>query len=173
MTVDEELDVFEQRLNAELMFQLSIHTNMTHWDNIDQLPDEDWENINATVRDVFAPFIRQYGYTAAESILQNCRNALIHVVWASMNVPFPRNPWDHVERVVQNTMNVFTRTTYANLRTEMIMANHTACVIQRIWRRAIANPEYLVCRKRLMNEFKKISTDTDMYGDIFSVSSGL
>jgi hypothetical protein len=173
MTVDEELELLEQTLNGELMFQLAIHTNMTEWDNMDRLANEDWENINATIRDVFAPFIRRYGYTTVEPILQNCRNALIHVVWASMNVPFPRNPWDHVERVVENTLNVFNRTTYATLRTEMVMANHTANVIQRNWRRAISDPRYLVCQKRLMYEFKKISSETDMYGDIFSVSAGL
>jgi hypothetical protein len=168
-----EIELLGQRLNGELMFQLAIHTNMTEWDNMDRLSNDDWENINATIRDVFAPFIRQYGYTTAEPILQNSRNALIHVVWAAMNVPFPRNPWDHVERVVENTLNVFNRTTYANLRTEMIMASHHANVIQRNWRRAIADPSYIVCQNRLMYEFKKISSETDMYGDIFSVSSGL
>jgi hypothetical protein len=173
MSVDDEVEVLEQRLNGELMFQLGIHTNMMEWEENDGLSNEDWENINATIRDVFAPFIRQYGYTEAESILQNSRNALIHVVWAAMNVPFPRNPWDHVERVVENTLNVFNRTTYTNLRTEMIMANHSAHVIQRNWRRSIADPVHLVCRNRLMHEFKKISSEMDMYGDIFSVSAGL
>ena len=173
MTVDDELEVLGQRLNGELMFQLAIHTNMIEWDANDRLGNEDWENINATIRDVFAPFIRQYGYTAAEPILQNSRNALIHVVWAAMNVPFPRNPWDHVERVVENTLNVFNRTTYANLRTEMIMVNHSAHVIQRNWRRAIADPAYIMCQNRLMYEFKKISSEMDMYGDIFNVSTGL
>jgi hypothetical protein len=168
-----EIEALKQKLNGELMFQLAIHTNMTEWDYNDRLSNEDWENINATIRDVFAPFIRQYGYTAAEPILQNSRNALIHVVWASMNVPFPRNPWDHVERVVENTLNVFNRTTYANLRTEMIMANHHANVIQRNWRRAISDPGYIVCQNRLMYEFKKISSEMDMYGDIFRVSAGL
>jgi hypothetical protein len=168
-----EIEALRQRLNGELMFQLAIHTNMTEWDDNDRLSNDDWENINATIRDVFAPFIRQYGYTAAEPILQNSRNALIHVVWAAMNVPFPRNPWDHVERVVENTLNVFNRTTCANLMTEMIMVNNSANVIQRNWRRAIADPAYIVCRNRLMYEFKKISSETDMYGDIFSVSTGL
>lgn len=172
MTVDDELEVLEQRLNGDLMFQLAIHTNMTQWEDMDRLDNEDWENINATIRDVFAPFIRQYGYTAAEPILQNSRNALIHVVWAAMNVPFPRNPFEHTECVVENTMNVFNRTTYANLRTEMIMVNHSAHLIQRNWRRSIADPSYFACRKRLMYEFKKISSETDMYGDIFSVSAG-
>jgi hypothetical protein len=173
MTVDDEIEILGQRLNGELMFQLAIHTGMVEWNITDRLDNRDWENTNATIRDVFAPFIRQYGYTVVEPILQNCRNVLIHVVWAAMNVPFPRNPWDHVERVVENTLNMFNRTMYANLRTEMFMVNHSANIIQRIWRRAITDPRYIVCRNRLMYEFKKISSETDMYGDIFSISAGL
>ena len=173
MTVDNEIEILGQRLNGELMFQLAIHTGMVEWNMTDRLDNNEWENINATIRDVFAPFIRQYGYTTVEPILQNCRNVLIHVVWAAMNVPFPRNPWDHVERVVENTLNMFNRTMYANLRTEMTMVNHSAHIIQRKWRRSITDPAYLVCRKRLMYEFKKISSEMDMYGDIFSISAGL
>lgn len=173
MTVDDEIEILGQRLNGELMFQLAIHTGMVEWNMTDRLDNRDWENTNATIRDVFAPFIRQYGYTTVESILQNCRNVLIHVVWAAMNVPFPRNPWDHVERVVENTLNMFNRTMYANLRTEMFMVNHSAHIIQKKWRRSITDPRYMVCRNRLMYEFKKISSEMDMYGDIFSVSTGL
>jgi hypothetical protein len=173
MTVDDEIRILGQRLNGELMFQLAIHTGMVEWNLTDRLDNRDWENTNATIRDVFAPFIRQYGYTAVEPILQNCRNVLIHVVWAAMNVPFPRNPWDHVERVVENTLNMFNRTMYANLRTEMFVVNHKARIIQGIWRRSITDPAYLVCRNRLMYEFKKISSEMDMYGDIFSISAGL
>jgi hypothetical protein len=166
-----DLKLLEERLTAELMFQLTVHTDMNEWDAMDRINNNDWENINATIRGVFAPFIRQYGYTSVEPILQNCRNVLIHVVWAAMNVPFPRFPFDHVERVVENTINVFKRTTYTNLFTEMIVVNHSARVIQRSWRRVISDPMYTVCRNRLMCEFKKISSETDMNGD--RISAGL
>jgi len=166
-----ELELFEEILTSELMFQLTVHTDMNEWDAMDRINNKDWENINATIRDVFAPFIRKYGYTTAVPILQNCRNVLIHVVCASMNVPFPRNPFDHVERVVENTVNVFKRTTYTNLQTEMNAVNYRARVIQMSWRRAISDPAYLVCRNRLMFEFKKISAETYMNGD--RISSGL
>jgi len=158
MTVDDELEAFEEKLTRDLVFQLNFHVNMTHWEEMDRLGtyNDDWGNINATLRDVFAPYIRQYGYTAAEPILQDGRNALVHVVWAAMNVPFPRNPFEHTERVVDNMLNVFLRTTYTDLRTEMIMVNHSAALIQRNWRRAISDPGYIVCQKRLLYEFKKM-----------------
>ena len=156
-------------LSEELTFQLTIHTNMAQWEAMDRLDNSDWENINATIRDVFAPWVRQYAYTSVVTTLQTCRNTLCHVVWAAMNVPFPRDPFEHIDRVVENAVDVFRRMT--NPR-DMLLANHYAHLIQRNWRRAITDPSYVACRKRLMYEFKKISSETDMYGDIFSVSAG-
>jgi hypothetical protein len=166
------MDELIEHLSEELTYQLTIHTDMRQWEATDRLETDDMENINATIRDVFAPFIRKYAYTSVVPILQYCRNSLAHIVWASMNVPFPRDPFEHIERVVENTINVMVKTSYESLKHKMLMANHYAHVIQRNWRRAISDPGYLVCRKRLMNEFKKISSETDMYGDIFSVSAG-
>jgi hypothetical protein len=166
------MDELIEHLSEELTYQLTIHTDMRQWEATDRLETDDMENINATIRDVFAPFIRKYAYTSVVPILQYCRNALAHIVWASMNVPFPRDPFEHIERVVENTINVMVKTSYESLKHKMLMANHYAHLIQRNWRRTISDPGYLVCRKRLMNEFKKISSETDMYGDIFSVSAG-
>ena len=146
---------------------------MRQWEAMDRLETDDLENINATVRDVFAPWVRRYAYTAVVPILQYCRNALCHVVWASMNVPFPRDPFEHIDRVVENTINVIVKTVYESLKYEMFKADHHARVIQRKWRRAISDPSYVACRNRLLYEFKKISSETDMYGDIFIVSAGL
>ena len=159
-------------LSEELTFQLTIHTDMTRWEATDRLDSGDFENINATIRDVFAPWVRQYAYTPVVTTLQTCRNTLCHAVWTAMNVPFPRDPFEHIDRVVENAVGVFRRMT--NPR-EMLMANHYAHLIQRNWRRAIADPAYRVCRNRLLYEFKKISAEINMhvYGDIFSVSEGL
>ena len=166
------MDELIEHLSEELTYQLTIHTDMRQWEATDRLETDDMENINATIRDVFAPFIRKYAYTSVVPILQYCRNALAHIVWASMNVPFPRDPFEHIERVVENTINVMVKTSYESLKHKMLMANHYAHVIQRNWRRTISDPSYVACRKRLMYEFKKISSETDMYGDIFSVSAG-
>jgi hypothetical protein len=158
MTVDTQLERLEDVLRMELNFQLTVHTSYQYWEQFDAMDNETWENINATIRDVFSTLIRMYGYTPAVPILQNCRNMLIHVVWAAINVPYPRNPFDHIISVIDNTINVYIRTTYAPLRTEMIVANHFAQVIQRTWRHVISNPAYAMCRSRLLNEFKKISS---------------
>jgi hypothetical protein len=169
------MDELIDHLSEELRFQLTIHTDMTRWEATDRLETDDCENINATIRDVFAPFVRRYAYTEIVPILQYCRNSLCHIVWSAMNVPFPRDPFEHIDRVVENTINVMVKTLYETLKQKMLMANHYAHLIQRNWRRAIVDPAYLVCRNRLLYEFKKISAEINMhvYGDIFRVSSGL
>jgi hypothetical protein len=146
----------DDRLFEELIFQLNNHTNMAHWEATDRLNGNDWDNINATIRHVFAPYIRQYAYTAVVSTLQTCRNTLCHVVWASMNVPFPRDPFEHIDRVVENAVNVFHQMTSQR---QMLLMNHYAHLIQRNWRRAIADPSYIVCRNRLIYEFKQMSRE--------------
>jgi hypothetical protein len=74
-----------------------------------------------------------------------------------MNVPWPEVPDLHIERVVDNAMTVYNRVIYAHLRTEMIMANHNAEVLQRTWRRCITDPSHPACRRRLEYEFNEAS----------------
>ena len=75
-----------------------------------------------------------------------------------MNVPMHGaygHTWteDHIMAVINNAMAVYNRVIYAPLRTEMIMANHNAEVLQRTWRRCITDPNHPACRRRLMHEF--------------------
>ena len=72
-----------------------------------------------------------------------------------MNVPFPRDPTWHMTRVVDNALEAYVRVIYAPLRTEMIMANHNAEVLQRTWRRCITDPEHPACKRRLAYEFNE------------------
>ena len=85
--------------------------------------------------------------------MEYCRILIQNVVWAAMNVPWPEAEDLHIERVIDNAMAVYNRVIYAPLRTEMIMANHNAEVLQRTWRRCITDPSHPACRRRLKYEF--------------------
>jgi len=74
-----------------------------------------------------------------------------------MNVPWPEAEDLHIERVIDNTMAIYNRVIYAPLRTEMIMANHNAEVLQRTWRRCNTDPSHPVCRRRLEYEFRDLN----------------
>lgn len=153
-TVDAQLDRLETQMRNELQFQLSVHVPRRYWEHMNELDNGTNENIQATLRDVFAPWHIRYRHTVVETILVQCRDILVQVVWAAMNVPFPQDFDAHIQSVVRNTHYVYVQLFYAPLRTEMIMANHTVEIIQRTWRRAIADPSYLVCRRRLLSEFE-------------------
>jgi hypothetical protein len=153
-TVDQQLDRLELQMRNELQFQLSVHVPRRYWEHMNELDNATNENIRATLRDVFGPWITIYRHTIVETILVQCRDILVQVVWAAMNVPFPQDFDAHIQSVIRNAHYVYVQLIYAPLRTEMIMANHTVEIIQRTWRRSIADPSYLVCRRRLLSEFE-------------------
>ena len=153
-TVDDQLDAFETRLTAQLQYALFVNINIDYWEELDELDNVSIQVIRDIVHDVFQPMLNVYTLTPVVPILEGCRLLIENALLASMNVPFPRDPILHVHRVVQNMQSIFIRNTYAQLRTEMIMVNHNAQVLQRVWREANTNPERLACRHRLMREFK-------------------
>ena len=151
--VDDQLDAFESRLTAQLQYALFVNINLDYWEELDELDNVSVQVIRDIVHDVFEPLLNMYTGTAAVPILEGCRLLIEHALLASMNVPFPRDPILHVHRVVNNMLSIFIKTTYAQLRTEMIMANHHVQVLQRSWREAITNPDRFACRRRLLREF--------------------
>jgi hypothetical protein len=155
--MEEQLERLETHMWAELQFQLTVHVPRRYWEHMNELDLETLENIKATLRDVFSPWIYMYRNTSVEMILVQSCYILVQVVWAAMNVPYPRDPDAHIQSVLRNTHHVYTEMLYAFLRTEMIMTNHAVEVIQRSWRKCISDPSYTVCRNRLLNEFNQIS----------------
>jgi hypothetical protein len=153
MTVDDQLEAFENRLTAQLQYALFVNINLDYWEELDELDNISVQVISDIVHDVFRPVLNVYAGTPAAPLLEGSRLLIEHALLASMNVPFPRDPILHVHRVVNNMLNIFIRTAYAQLRTEMIMVNHNAHVLQRVWREAVTNPARLACRRRLLREF--------------------
>jgi len=152
--VDVQLDEFETDLRGALEIQLVMNTNMAHWNALDRLSDADNAALERVIDMCFEDLNHRYSTVdAITGILEHCRILIQNVVWASMNVPWPEAPDLHLERVVDNTMAVYNRVIYAPLRTEMIMANHNAEILQRTWRRCITDPSHPACRRRLMYEF--------------------
>jgi hypothetical protein len=152
--VDVQLEEFETDLRAALEIQLIMNTHMQQWNELDRLADQDNQAIQRVIDMCFEDMT--YRYSAASdvlAILEHCRILLQNVVWASMNVPWPEVPDLHIERVIDNTMEVYNRVIYAPLRTEMIMTNHNVEVLQRTWRRCITDPSHPACRRRLEYEF--------------------
>lgn len=162
MTVDDQIGEFEDRLTNQLQYALFVNINLYYWEELDELDEGSIQVIKDIVDDIFEPLLRMYRLTIVGSHLLRCHELIKYSLLSSMNVPFPRDPTLHVHRVVQNMLDIFIRSTYAQLRTEMIMMDHNVQVVQRVWREAVSNPTRAVCRKRLMREFENMVVCTPM-----------
>lgn len=160
MAVDDQIQDLEDRLSNQLQYALFVNINLEFWEELDELDNESVQVIRDVTRDIFAPMHRVYRDTAVEPLLIRCQDLIENALIAAMNVPFPRDPVAHVHRVVRNILELFIRTTYAQLRTEMIMIDHSAQLIQRNWRHVNTNPNHLACRRRLRREFENMVSCT-------------
>lgn len=154
MAVDDQLANFENLLTTQLQYALFVNININFWEEFDELDQNSRQVIEEIVTDIYGPLLRLYAGTAAEPILERSRDRTHAALLCGMNVPFPRDPVLHVHRVVQNIQEIFIQTTYAPLRTEMIMVNHSVQLIQRNWKEAYYNPNRPLCQTRLMRQFQ-------------------
>jgi len=165
--VDVQLEEFELDLRGLLELQLGLRIDRHFWYDNRRLSDEDNQLNAAVIYGAFMDLMHRYQNAQdVMNILEHCLILIQNVVWASMNVPLPpyfQHAWQagdaHIERVIDNAMTVYNRVIYAPLRTEMIMANHNAEVLQRTWRRCITDPRHPACRRRLEYEFQDAVRD--------------
>ena len=152
--VDVQLEEFETDLRAALEIQLVMNTDRIYWTEIDGISPANADATRRVIDMCFTDMCHRYvNVHQVHDILEYCRILIQNVVWAAMNVPWPEAEDLHIERVIDNAMTVYNRVIYAPLRTEMIMANHNAEVLQRTWRRCVTDPSHPVCRRRLEYEF--------------------
>jgi len=154
-TVDVELDNLCDTLHASLAFQLIVHTNRAFWYEMDELSNENVTEIENTIDFAFEIIMDQYEHIPkVYDLLENARIMAQNITWAAMNVPFPHDTDRHLERVCDNVYRVFVETCYPAIRTAMIDSNYKVIAIQRCWKNAVSNPNFMVCRRRLEREFE-------------------
>ena len=152
--MDVQLEEFETDLRAALEIQLVMNTDRIYWVNYDGISIANADATRRVIDMCFTDVCHRYvNVHQVHDVLEYCRILIQNVVWAAMNVPWPEAEDLHIERVIDNAMAVYNRVIYAPLRTEMIMANHNAEVLQRTWRRCITDPSHPACRRRLKYEF--------------------
>jgi hypothetical protein len=156
MTVDAELDEFEDNLRHVLDYHLVVSPDWAYWEEVDAPNREFFQGLDAAIVHVHQHLIDKYNGTTVVPIVQNLCEILRVTARASMNVPFPRYPELHAHAVSNNLIDVYTEIAYAPLRTEMIMINHFASYIQRNWKRVNTDPSHPVCRNRLLREFSDL-----------------
>jgi hypothetical protein len=156
MSVDDDLLEFENNLWDAVGYSLIVGPNWDYWREVDVPQASFFDEINKVIENAHAPMIAKYRGTAVEPILRESRDYLMDLVWTGMNVPFPQIPELHAIKVCENCTNIYNTRIYARLRTEMIMVNHNAALIQRIWKNAVTQPMHPICQRRLFREFNDL-----------------
>jgi hypothetical protein len=155
-SVDSQITDLENDLRDHIDYHLLLNIDQAHWREMDRLTIEDNNALYQVVEGALEPFMIRYQNVRDVTILlEYTRNLLFNIIWAGMNVPWPRNATLHTEAVIDNAFAAWDREIHAMLRTEMIMANHHAEILQRNWRRIIGDPDHPACKRRLEYEFNE------------------
>lgn len=152
MRTDDEIAQFEMLLWGDVE-EMLVNMNLEHWHETDLPTILFFENLKMAIQQAHYPLVQKYKDTAVSPLLIDSQQLVFDAVWAGMNVPFPAVPDLHVITVCDNARYLWNVRIYARLRTEMIMVNHSAQLVQRNWRRIILDPEHPACRRRLEYEF--------------------
>ena len=112
---------------------------------------EAFENIERrweTVSDVFAG-------------LRSCSLQLKEASFIALDLPWPADVNEFLERIISNIDILFTQIWVPRLEKLMIPAHHRIQVIQRNWVRAYTDPAHPVCRRRLLRQFNEMQSDLE------------
>lgn len=153
MTVDQQLRDLEDVLMIHLQQSFLFHVNFNFWHEMDILDTDSNIAVEDAIWGAFESIMIQYAQSpAVTEILENLCLSVQNAVWAAINVPYPRDPYRHLDIVAENARVIYLGQ-IGDLRTALIQANHHAEVIQRVWRRAISDPSCKMCLNRLNREF--------------------
>jgi hypothetical protein len=118
------LTIFEQRIYNRLKSYLFEHTDRVYWEQNNKFRHRNAREVKRLLKEVFDDMHEIYPslvrvFDENLTLVQQC-------VWVGMNVPWPVDPDDHIKRVVDNIMEVFNDTVYANLRCEIVNLEYEA-----------------------------------------------
>jgi len=157
MNVQEQLDDFDSVLYDYLDHQIVFHMNRAFWEEIDAPDVESVKGLQDVVDWAFDPMFERYKHSkSVTKILEDWHDKFSDILWIAMNVPYPQNLDMHADRVLGNLKQLYYDKVYDSLEREMLQENHKVHVIQRTWRRAISDPNYPACEKRLRREAQEI-----------------
>jgi hypothetical protein len=112
---DEILDILGYRIRNGLEIYLFEHTDRIFWKQNNKFRYRNAREVNRVLEDAFECVPSEENLV----LLQQC-------TWVGMNVSWPVDPDEHIQRVIDNVMEVFNTTVYANLRCEILNLDYEA-----------------------------------------------
>jgi hypothetical protein len=95
-----------------------------YWEQNNKFRYRNAREVNQVLEEAFD--IMYKTYPSIERLLDDSLVLLQQCTWVGMNVPWPVDPDDHIQRVVDNVMEVYVIVVYGNLRTEILNLYHEA-----------------------------------------------
>ena len=139
-----------------------IHTDRTYWEEMDVVDGETTRAVENVIDNSFNDIMERYKYVSeVTEELDRARLLVQNVVWASMNVPYPRDPDRHIDRVIDNVRDVYYNACFDALYTKIILAEHRASVIKRVFRRSFTDPSHTMCQRRLAREYEEFTSEVN------------
>jgi hypothetical protein len=120
--MEDVLDTFERRIRNALELYLVENTDRVYWEQNNKFRYRNAREVNQVLVDVFEPMYDKY--PTITKVLDDSLLLLQQCTWVGMNSPWPVDPDDHVQRVVDNVMEVFNIVVYGNLRFEILELQH-------------------------------------------------
>lgn len=151
--VDQQLRDLEDVIFMNLTHCFLFHVGFNFWQETDTLDTDTNAGVEDAIWNAFQDMMSRYqSHSGVTIALENLCLSIQNAVWAAINVPYPRDPYRHLDIVAENARVVY-RALIFDLRRELIQANHHVEVIQRAWRRCVSDPSYTICINRLNREF--------------------
>jgi hypothetical protein len=122
--MNENMTIFEKRIYYGLKTYLVEHTDRVYWERNNKFRYRNSREVNQVLKEVFESM--HVIYPSLEHVFDENLTLLQQCTWVGMNVPWPVDPDDHIQRVVDNVMHVFNDIVYGNLRCEILNLDHEA-----------------------------------------------
>lgn len=164
--VDQQIQEFEETLRTHLGTNLPASINIDYWAEFDEIDNASFEQIDRVIQIPFDHLETVYQGTRVARVLLACSSLMKHAARISLNIPWhivAHFGGEFFERITSNLMDFYVRIIYAQLRTEMIMVNHSAHMIQRNWCKVVNDPSYMMCRRRLMHDFLEFKNELETH----------
>jgi len=118
------LTIFEQRIYNRLKSYLFEHTDRVYWEQNNKFRHRNAREVKRLLKEVFDDM--HVIYPSLVHVFDENLTLLQQCTWVGMNVPWPVDPDDYIQRVIDNVMEVFNITVYANLRCEILNLDYEA-----------------------------------------------
>jgi hypothetical protein len=156
-TVYEQLNELDGTLCDYIDNHIVDHMNRGFWEETEHPDAMSVRALQDIVDWSFDPLFTRYRYApGVMDLLKEWHEKLSDILWISVNGPYPRNLELFSERLMMNTSDLFFDKYFDKLYDAMVEENHNVHVVQRCWKRAISDPNYVACDRRLRKEANEL-----------------